>query len=79
MEGHSECSLELAWPMIIKQKFAHSGLQSEGKQNQSNHVKSGQKLYCAGKALWWKHFFFFITRDVRTGRDFEITNKMIIA
>ena len=54
MEGHSECSLEHAWPMIIKQKFAHSGLQSEGKQNQSNHVKSGQKLYFAGKALWWE-------------------------
>ena len=28
--------------------------------------------------LWWTLFFFFTTREIRTGRAFEITNKMAI-
>ena len=43
-------------------------------KKQSNYVKLGQKLHCAGTAVWWTQFFF----TTRTGRAFEITNKMSI-
>ena len=74
----SACSLEHAWTMIIKQKFSpmHTlGSRVTESKKQSNLVKSGQKLHCAVTALWWTQIFLFTTRDIRTARAFEITNK----
>ena len=71
-------SLDNAWSMILKQFFSPMHTVTESKK-QSNHIKSGQKLHCAGTAVGWSHFFFFTTRDVRTGRAFEITNRMTIS
>ena len=59
---------------------AHSGRQSDGKQknsqikvNQVNSYTVPVQPYGGSKKN------FFTTRDVRTGRDFEITNKMTIS
>jgi hypothetical protein len=59
--------------MIIKQYFSpmHTvGSRVTESKKQSNHLKSGQKLHCAGTAVWWSQDFF---------RAFEITNKMTIS
>jgi hypothetical protein len=75
----SACSLEHAWSMIIKQFFVplHTvGSRVMESKKQSNHVKSYNVLvqhYGGRKNL------FFTNRDVRTGRAFEIINKMTVS
>ena len=55
-----ECSLEHTWLMLTLPFFSpmHTAgsIIPQSKKN-SNHVKSGQKLQCAGAALWWAQKF----------------------
>ena len=56
----SECSLDHPWSMSILQFFTPmhtAGSKNPERKKQSNHVKSGQKLQCAGTALWWAQNF----------------------
>jgi hypothetical protein len=68
--------------LVVKQFFSpmHTvGVRVTESKKQSNHVKSGQKLHCVGTDFGGRKKKFFTTRDVRTGRVFEITNKLTIS
>ena len=73
----SACTWDYAWSMIPKQFFffhAHSGLQSDEKQKTVKSCKIRSKVtVCGHKKI------SFPARNVRTGRAFEITNKMTIS
>ena len=59
---------------------AHSGLQSDGKQKNSQITSNRVKGYTVPVQPYGRRkHFFFTTRDVRTDRAFEITNKMTIS
>ena len=66
----SACSLEHTWTMIVKQFFSpmHTvGSRVTESKKHSNHIKSGQKLHCAGTAVWWsqKKFLYHQGRQDR--------------
>ena len=58
----------------------HSGLHSDGKQKTaiSGQIRSNATMPRHSSRVV-EFFFFFTTRDVGTGRAFEITNKMTIS